>query len=65
MICPDCGKKIGRFAAVSDAGTPFASATCPQTGRKVLLENAPEPKKTSGRKHWKRPKSKRLEPLSV
>lgn len=65
MICPDCNKEIGRFAAVGDEGGSMAYATCPRTGRKVVLATAPEPQKTAGRKAWKRPKSKRPEPISV
>lgn len=61
MICPDCGKEIGRFAAATDDGkADLATITCPRTGRKVLPERGPEPKtvgNSKARKAWKRKKN--------
>lgn len=61
MICPDCGKQIGRFAAATDDGkAELATITCPRTGRKVLPERAPEQVSvgnSKARKAWKRKKN--------
>lgn len=69
MICPDCGKEIGRFQAASDptgkteAGdriAEFNSIKCPRTGRAILPEHGPEPRELGSskeRKAWKRKKN--------
>ena len=60
MICPDCGKSVGRFSSKQDEGTSnFKTITCPRTGRKVLPEFAPEKLPLPGRKAWRRKKSQR------
>lgn len=71
MICPDCGKEIGRFQAGTDPTgktgvgeeeskvnrAEFNAMSCPQTGRKVLPETAPPGRKVPGLKKYKKKKN--------
>lgn len=71
MICPDCGKDIGRFQAATDIGVPrknsdgvtaekrasYEHIKCPDSGRAILPETAPPGRKVPGLKKWKTKKA--------
>ena len=75
MICPDCGKEIGRMQAATDISVPrensdgvtlekrasFEHIKCPRTGRAVLPETAPAGRKPGNLKHWKTKKAPKKE----